>query len=104
MSHSALRQILHLSGELVLFESGHEGGGQSESSQAQSTLGASADIMYQSHSLLIEFFLVVKLVLDQAQVDEVAHVRAGVPSNTICIHVDLSQILDHLSLVCRVCL
>ena len=58
--------------------------------------------MYQRNRPLIWLFLVVELVLDQAGIDEVAHICARVPSNVIRIDVHLSQILDHLILICDI--
>ncbi len=55
--------------------------------------------MYQGNGSLIEIFLVVVLVFDEVAVAKVAHVRTGIPTNTLCVYVDLSQHPDHLRLI-----
>lgn len=88
-----------LAGEFVLLESGHKLRGQSERSQTEGALGGAADIVHEGHSSLVQLLLVVVLVLDDVHVDEVPHVRAGIPPNVVRIDVDFSQHLDHLILV-----
>ena len=39
------------------------------------------------------------LVLDECHADEIAQVGARIPSSIVGIHVDFSQLLDHLSLI-----
>ena len=60
--------------------------------------------MHQRDGALVGFFLVEELVLDRVEVDEVAHARARVPADVVRVHVDLGQQLDHLILICDVCL
>jgi hypothetical protein len=56
------------------------------------------------HCLLVQLLLVEELVLDHVQVDEVSHACAHVPANIVRVHVHLPKELDHLILVCNVCL
>lgn len=58
--------------------------------------------MNKGHSPLVQFFLVMVLVLDYARVYEIAHARACIPSHVVRIYIDLSQVLDHLILICYV--
>jgi hypothetical protein len=58
--------------------------------------------MHQGDRSFVELLLIVELVLDQAGIDEVAHIRAGVPSHIVRINVDFSQALDHLILICHI--
>ena len=53
---------------------------------------------------LINFLLIEELVLDRGEVDKVAHARRHVPASILCVDIDLAQALDHLILVCNVCL
>lgn len=96
--------VVLLSCELVLLECRHESCGKSEGSQTHCALRTSANIMNQRNCLLVQLLLVEELVFDQTRVDEVAHIRACIPSHVIGVHVNLSQILDHLVGVCYVCL
>ena len=59
--------------------------------------------MDQSHNLLIRLLLIEKLILDKAVVDEVAHIRARVPSHIVGIYINFSQILDHFIRVRYIC-
>lgn len=88
-----------LCGEFVLLVGRHELWGQSEGSQTQGTLRASADIMHKRHCPLIEVLLVMVLVLDEIEVAKVAHVGAGIPPNVIRINVNFPKSLDHLGLI-----
>lgn len=87
-----------LGGELVLLVGGHEGAGQLEGAQAQRALGAPADVVDEGDDVVV-LALVVVLVLDEAQVDEVAHGGAGVPADVVGIDVDLLEMPYHLILV-----
>lgn len=60
--------------------------------------------MNQGHCPLIQILLIEILVFDHVEVHEVAQVCASVPSGIIGVHVDFSQLLDHLVLVCGICL
>ena len=54
--------------------------------------------MNQSHDAVI-VPLVVVLILDEAEVDEVAHSRARVPTDVVGVDVDLLQMSYHVILV-----
>lgn len=60
--------------------------------------------MDESDCSFVEFFLVVILVFDHVEVDKIAQIGAGVPANVVGVHIDLPEFLDHLDLVCGVCL
>lgn len=85
--------------ELVLLERLNELGRQTESPQAETALGAAADIVDQSHCPLVHLLLVEKLVLDHVHVHKVAHVGAGVPPDIVGVDVDFAHHSDHLGLV-----
>lgn len=51
---------------------------------------------------LIHLFLVKVLVLDHVDIYEIPQICARIPPGIICIHVDFSQLLDHLDLVTRI--
>lgn len=91
-----------LRGELVLLESSHELRRKAEGPQAKASLGTAADIVHKSNCPLVHLLLVKELVLDHVHVDEVTHVRAGVPTDVVRIDVDLPKHADHLSLVSHV--
>ena len=95
---NARRHVL-LSRELVLLESGHELGGETEGAQTQATLRTAANIVDESDGALVHLLLVEVLVLDHVHVDKVAHVGAGVPADVVGVDVDLPKHADHLSLV-----
>lgn len=88
-----------LSGELVLLESRHELGRQTERPQAQAALRTAAHVVNQESGLLVHLLLVEELVLDHVHVDKVAHVGARIPTHVVRVNVDLPQHADHLSLV-----
>jgi len=92
-------EALLLRSELVLLESSHELGGETEGPPAQASLGTAARVMDKGDSPLVHFLLVEKLVLDDVHVDKVAHVRTRVPSNVVGIDVNFPEHADHLSLV-----
>lgn len=85
--------------ELVLLESLNKFGGQAESAQTEAALGTAADIVDKGDCPLVQLLLVEKLVLDHIHVDEVAHVGAGVPSDTVGIDINLADHANHLCLV-----
>lgn len=95
----AMKGDILLSGELVLLERLHELRRQAEGAQAQAALGAAADVVDESDRPLVHLLLVEVLVLDDVQVDEVAHVGAGVPPDVVRVDVHLPQHPDHLRLV-----
>ena len=64
---------------------------------------ASADIMNQCHCPLIQLLLVKILVFDRVEIHKVAEIGAGIPSSVVGIHVDFSELLDHLILICGIC-
>lgn len=90
--------------EFILLERSHELRGKTESAKTQATLRTAADIMDKSDGPFIEFLLVEKLVLDNVQVDKVAHVRASVPSDILSIDIDFTEHTNHFSLIGSVCL
>lgn len=93
-----------LSRELALLVGRHEGRREPVCAQVQGALRTPAYIVDQSDSPLVRLALVIELVLDCVQVDKVAHACACVPAHVVCVHVDLSEELDHLVAVCDVLL
>lgn len=75
---------------------------ESECAETENALRTSADIVDQSNSLFIQFFLVKQLVLNEVHVDKVSQVGTGIPPDIVGINVDFSQVSDHLGLVCSV--
>ena len=99
LQYSNVARHVLLGVELVLLERFHELGREAESTQAEGTLGAAANIVDKSDCPLVHLLLVEVLVLDHVHVDPVTHVGASVPANVVCIDVDLTNHSDHLSLV-----
>jgi hypothetical protein len=95
---------LPLGGELALLVGCYKCRGQAVCAQVQSALRAPAHVVNQGDCPLVELVLVVELVLDGVQVDEVAHARARVPADVVCVHVHFPEELDHLVAICDVLL
>ena len=91
--------IIPLSGELALFECGHERRRQPESTETQTACLTPSSVIYQRNGSLVEVLLVVVLILYKVEIDKIAHVRARVPPNVVRIDIHLPQIPDHLILV-----
>lgn len=88
-----------LGSKFALSERSHENGAQPERPQTEAPLHAPTHVIHQRDRTFIHIFLVVKLILDHVIIHKVPHVRADVPADVIRIHVNLSQILDHLILI-----
>ena len=82
------KKTVPLSGKLALLVGVHKVGGQTEGAQAQSALGAPADIVNESDSLVV-LALVVILVLDETDIHKVTHSSARVPAYVVGVDVDL---------------
>lgn len=93
-----------LGAELALLICCNESRREPVGAQAQAALGAPAHIVHQGNRPLVGVFLVEELVLNCVQVDEIAHARACVPANVVRVDVHFPQKLDHLVLVCEICL
>ena len=85
-------------GELALLVSVHEVWCQAEGAQAQGALGAPADVMDEGDGLVV-LALVVILVLDETDVNKVAHGSARVPPDVVGVNVDFLKVADHVVLV-----
>lgn len=95
--------VVPLGCELALLVGAHESRGQAESPERQVALRALASIVDEGDSVLVGA-LIVELVLDEVQVDKVAHGGACVPTNVVGVDVDLLEVSDHLILVVNVVL
>ena len=58
--------------------------------------------MNDSDCPFVQLFLVKILILDHIDVDKISQIGACIPSSVIRIHIDLSQLFDHLRLVRRI--
>ncbi|KUI61723.1 hypothetical protein VP1G_11265 [Cytospora mali] len=74
------------------------GAGQLEGTQAQRALRAPANVVDQGDDAVV-LALVVVHVLDETQVNKVAHGGASIPANVVGIDVDLLEVPYHLVLV-----
>ena len=93
---------LRFGAEFIFFEGGHESGGEAKGSQAEAALGASTDVIDDSDCSFVKFFLIVVLVFDCIEVDKIAQIGRSIPADIVCIDINLSQLLDHLILVCAI--
>lgn len=85
-------------GEFALLVGGHEDAGELEGAEAQRTLRRSADVVDKRDNAVV-LTLVVILVLDEAEVDEIAHRGTGVPTDVVSVDVNFFEMPDHLALI-----
>lgn len=85
-------------GKLALLVGSHERIGEFEGAETEGALGGAADVVHKSDDIAV-LALVVILVLDEAEVDEVAHGGAGVPADIVGVNVNLLEVSYHLVLV-----